>query len=69
MSDEIINELGKRRVTITTAAAMGQGGGFNYAIWDRAGNKISQGWSAGKRSDALDSARLEIRERGWIEML
>jgi hypothetical protein len=66
MSDALIAEFGQRRVSITTAH---DGAGFAYVIWDRDGNKIAQGWSAGKRSDAYDTARLTIRERGWIEML
>jgi len=55
-----------RLVRITTAR--NRDGGFDYAIWDRDGSKIAQGWSAGKRTDALDSARLAIRERGWKEI-
>lgn len=67
MSDSLIDELGKRRVTVTTAR--NRDGGFDYVIWDRSGQKIAHGWSAGTRRDAFDTARQQIRERGWIEML
>lgn len=66
MSDALENDFGKRRVSITTAR--NRDGGFDYVIWSRGGEKIAHGWSAGKRSDALDTARQHIRERGWIEV-
>jgi hypothetical protein len=66
MTDTLENDFRKHHVSITTTC--NRNGGFDYVIWSRGGEKIAHGWSAGKRSDALDTARQHIRERGWIEV-